>query len=124
MWNTVLAWITESLACDDSLVNVMTRLAPAALLMLIALAAFDDLAAAPGKNDAAPVPQSQIRFYGAVVVPAGSHTVADVHSVASLSPGRIVRLGSAAPGSDDPPRTVTVLPPRKPSMRVVLITYD
>ena len=102
----------------------MTRLAPAALLMLIALAAFDDLAAAPGKNDAAPVPQSQIRFYGAVVVPAGSHTVADVHSVASLSPGSIVRRGNSDGGSDDPPRTVTMLPPGTPSVRVVLITYD
>lgn len=102
----------------------MTRLAPAALLMVVALVAFDGIDAAPSKNDAASAPPSEIRFNGAILVPAGSHTVADVHSIASLPPGRIIRRGSTDAGRHDPPRTVVVLPPRNAGLRVVMITYD
>lgn len=69
-------------------------------------------------------PPREIRFNGAVLVPAGSHAVADVHSATSLSLGRIIRRGSADPGRHDPPRTMVVLPPRNAGVRVVLITYD
>lgn len=101
----------------------MSRLAPA-LLVVVALAAFDGIDAAPSENDAAFAPPSEIRFSGAVVVPAGSHAVADAQSVASLASGRTIRRGSADPAKHDPPRTVVVLPPRKAYARVVVITYD
>jgi hypothetical protein len=102
----------------------MTRLAPAALLTALALVAFDGTDAAQKKNDAAPARSGEVRFNGAIVVPAGSHAAADVHSVASLPPGRIIRRGSANPEKRDPLRTVVVLPPRKAGVQVVLITYD
>jgi len=124
MRNTVLAWIAESLASRASLASVMTRLAQAALLTALALFAFDGTDAAPRKNLAASAPPGEVRFSGAVLVPAGPHAAADVHSVAPLPPGRIIRRGSADPGKRDPLRTVVVLPPRKTGVRVVLITYD
>jgi len=102
----------------------MTRLAPA-LLVVVALIAFDDgIDAAPSENDATFAPPSEIRFNGAVVVPAGSHAVADAHSVASLPSGQTIRRGSTDQGRHDPLRTVVVLPPRKGDARVVVITYD
>lgn len=101
----------------------MTRLAPA-LLVVVALVAFDGIDAAPSENDADFAPPSEIRFNGAVVVPAGSHAVADAHSVASLPSGQTIRRGSADPGRHDPLRTVVVLPPREGDVRVVVITYD
>lgn len=102
----------------------MTRLAPV-LLVVVALIAFDDgIDAAPIENDATFAPSAEIRFSGAVVEPAGSHAVADVHSVASLPFGQAIRRGSADPQGHDPLRTVIVLPPREGDVRVVVITYD
>lgn len=102
----------------------MTRLAPA-LLVVVGLVAFDGIEAARGDNDAAAAaPSSEIRFTGAVLVPAGSHADADAHDVASLPPGRAVRRGSADAARHDPLRTVTMLPPREGDVRVVVITYD
>lgn len=124
MRNTILAWIAESLASRASLASVMTRLAPAALLTAFALIAVDGTDAAQRKNDAVPARSGEVRFSGAILVPAGSHATADVRSVAPLPPGRIIRRGSADPGKQDPLRTVVVLPPRKAGVRVVLITYD
>src|SRR5690348_6448207 len=124
MRNTILAWVAESLASRASLASIMIRLAPAALLTALALVAFDGTDAAERKNDAAPPRSGEVRFNGAIVVPAGSHTAADVHDVASLPPGRIIRRGSADPAKRDPLRTVVVLPPRKAGVRVVLLTYD
>lgn len=123
MRNTILAWVAESLASRASLASIMIRLAPAALLTALALVAFDGTDAAERKNDAAPR-SGEVQFNGAIVVPAGSHTAADVRSAAPLPPGRIIRRGSADPGKRDPLRTVVVLPPRKAGVRVVLITYD
>lgn len=120
-----MAWIAKSLASRASLAPIMTRLAPAALLTAFALIALDGADAAPGKSDAASAPPGEVRFNGEVLlVPAGSHAAADVRSIAPLPPGRVIRRGSANPEKRDPPRTVVVLPPRKPSVRVVLITYD
>lgn len=124
MRNTVLAWIAESLASRASLASVMTRLAPAALVTALALIAFDGSDAAQKKNGAATAPPGEIRFNGSVLVPAGTHTAADVRSVARLPLGRAVRRGSAGPNQHNPLRTVVVLPARKTSTRVVLITYD
>lgn len=124
MRNTILAWIAESLASRASLASVMTRLAPAALLIALALIAFDDIDAAPRKNNAATGPPGEVRFNGAVLIPAGAHATADVRSVAPLPLGRVVRRGSADPEKRDPLRTVVVPPPRKTHVRVVLITYD
>ena len=118
-----MAGVAEPLASGDSLASVMNRLAPG-LLMVVALVAFDGIDAAPSEDDAVFAPPSEIRFSGAVLVPAGSHAVADVHSASSLSPGRIIRRGSADSGRHDPLRTVVVLPPRQSGVRVVLITYD
>jgi len=102
----------------------MTRLAPAALLIALALIPFDGIDAAPSENDTTYAPPGEIRFNGAVVVATGSHAIADAHSVASLPSGQTIRRGSADPGRHDPLRTVVVLPPRKAGVRVVLITYD
>lgn len=101
----------------------MKRLA-SALMVVAALIAFDGIDAATSGNDAAFDPPNEIRFTGAVVVPAGSHAVADAQSVASLPSGQAIRRGSADPARHDPPRTVVVLPPRKGDARVVVITYE
>lgn len=101
----------------------MSRLAPV-LLVVVALIAFDGTDAAPSEDDAASAPPSEIRFVGAIVVPAGLHAVADARSVALLPPGRTIRRGRSDPRRHDPPRTVVVLPPRKADVRVVMITYD
>lgn len=101
----------------------MTRLAPA-LLVVVAMIAFDGIDAAPADNDAALPPAGEIRFGGTVLEPAGTHAVADAHSIANLPPGQATRRGSANLRKYDPPRTVVVLPPRKQGERVVVITYD
>ena len=101
----------------------MSRLT-SALLVVVALIAFDGIDAAASENDANLDPPSEIRFTGAVVVPAGSHAVADAQSVASLPSGQTIRRGSTDPARHDPPRAVVVLPPRKGDARVVVITYE
>jgi len=119
-----LAWIAESLARSNSLASVVTRLARVALLAIVALIVCGGTGAAPKKSDATSAPPGVVRFNGAVSVPAGAHAAADVHSVATLPPGRVIRRGNADPGKHDPLRSVVVLPPRNADVRVVLITYD
>jgi hypothetical protein len=107
----------------------MTRLAPA-LLVAVAMIAFEGIDAAPSDNDVAPGPTGEIRvtgsihFTGAILESAGNQAVADARSIASVPPGHAVRRGSPDAGKHDPPRTVVVLPPRKEGERVVVITYD
>lgn len=118
-----MAGIAESPASGNLLASVMSRLATA-LLVVVALIAFDGIDAAQSEDDAASASPSEIRFVGAVLVPAGLHAAADASSVASLPPSRTIRRGSSDPGRHDPPRTVVVLSPRKADVRVVMITYD
>lgn len=102
----------------------MTRLARGALLAVVALIVCGGTGAAPKQNHATSAPPGVVRFNGGVSVPAGAQATSDVHSVATLPPGRVIRRGNADPGKHDPLRSVVVLPPRNSVVRVVLITYD
>jgi len=94
------------------------------LLAAAVLIACDGIDAAQSENDAAPAAFGEIRFSGAVMVPAGIHADADAQSVAALPSGRSIRRGKGDPEKHGPPRTVVVLPPREAGVRVVVITYE
>lgn len=119
-----MAWIAESLASSGSLASVMIRLARGVLLAVVALVVCGGTGAAPQRHAATSGPPGVVRFNGAVSVPAGAHATSDVHSVATLPPGRVIRRGNADPRKHDPLRSVVVLPSRNTAVRVVLITYD
>ena len=102
----------------------MTQLLGAALLTAFALVAIDGADAASKEKHPTTGPPGEVRFNGAVSMPAGSQATADVRSITALPAGRIIRRGSTDPGKHDPLRTIVVQPPRNAGKRVVLITYE
>lgn len=102
----------------------MIRLAHGALLAVVALIICGGTGAAPKQNDATSVQSGVVRLNGGVSVPAGAHAASDVHSIATVPPGRVIRRGNADPERHDPLRSVVVLPARNTALRVVLITFD
>jgi hypothetical protein len=102
----------------------VTQLLGAALLTAFALVAIDGADAASKEKHPTTGPPGEVRFNGAVLMPAGSHATADVRSITALPAGQIIRRGSTDPGKHDPLRTIVVQPPRNAGKRVVLITYE
>jgi hypothetical protein len=123
MRNAILAGIAGSIASRCPLASVVTRLLGAALLATFASVAFDSADAASKENHPTAGVPGEVRLSGAVLMPAGSYTAADVRSITALPVGQAIRRGSTDPGKHDPLRTVVVQPPRKGGGRVVLITY-
>ena len=102
----------------------MTQLLGASLLAAFALIAVNGADAASKEKHPTSGPPGEVRFNGAVSMPAGSQATADVRSITALPAGRIIRRGSTDPGKHDPLRTIVVQPPRNAGKRVVLITYE